>query len=804
MKPGPGWERVKSLFEAASSLPPAARAAWLAEHCQDDAEVRQEVESLLAAGDAAPAFLENPAAEIMPELLAASPDGLNPGDMVGPYRLAARIGVGGMGSVWRAALADRPQEPVAVKVLWQGSETPSLLRRFANERQTLASLRHPNIARLLDGGLSAQSRPYLVMEFVDGTPLDRWCDERKLSLERRLEIMSAVCEGVHFAHRNLIVHRDLKPENILVTADGAPKLLDFGISKIIGGGETGANVTLTELRAMTPQYASPEQVRGDPVTTASDVYSLGVILYELLTGRRPYRVPPTLGIETQRVVTEVEPLRPSAAAAREPDPGDRLRGAGGTAAELAERRGRRADTLPRALDGDLDKIVMMAMRKDPARRYASAGHLGEEIRRFLHGLPVEAQEDTFGYRMQKFVRRNRLSVSAAGVVVLALVAGVIGTTWQARVAAQAAAYAKSEADSLHRIVDFLTSLYEEAADDHAGGRQTDAVKLLEESVREVRDVASLPNERDRAALLASMGQVYVRLGRFEEAEDMLQESMDVRVRLYPAGHVELAESKYRLAFLRRAQGRLPEAEALVRDALRTWSTAWGDTVDLARTQHLLGQILVSRGANAEAEQHLLEAERILLKQARLPRAIVEVRADLGRLLTAEGRFAEAEEILRAATLEAARLYPDSNRRVLAECRAALGAALRGLSRFAEAEQALREAIGIEEFLFGAGTPKAAAARAELGRVLFECKDWAGAEEELWRAGEGLRATPQADADLAAGAAARRARALLRLGRAAEARDLLTAARAAWAPLLPADHPALADLDAAAAEAAQAP
>jgi serine/threonine-protein kinase len=652
MKPEFDWERVKDLFDRASGVAAAGRAAWLAAECGPDEALRREVEALRAAGDAAPDLFEQTAVAVMPELLAASPDGLKPEEMIGPYRLQERIGIGGMGTVWKAFHSSRPQEQVAVKVLWQAAETPDLLRRFANERKSLAALRHPNIARLLDGGLSTQGRPYLVMEFVDGTPIDRWCDERALPISRRLEILRAVCDGVHFAHRNLIVHRDLKPDNVLVTADGTPKLLDFGISKILGDPATDGTVTLTEMRAMTPQYASPEQVRGETVTTASDVYSLGVMLYELLTGRRPYRVPAVLGAEAQRVITQTEPPRPSTVAAREPGTEDTRQAVVGGAVSLAERRGLRPEGLSRALAGDLDKIVLMAMRKDPVRRYASAGHLAEELGRWLHGLPVEAQEDSFGYRLRKFVRRNRLAVTAGVLVFLSLVAGIIGTAWQARIASRSAAYAKSEAQSLHRIVDFLTALYDQAAEDHLSGRQTPAIAVLEESVRTIRMGTGVENVRDRSALLGAMGQTYVMLGRFDEAEQMLQESLAIRQELYPEGHAELAESRYRLALLRSAQGRKDEAENLVREALQSWKEEWGDTVDLGQTQHLLGKLLLERGATSDAEVHLREAERILTTLLASPRSVLMVRNDLAVLLLERGAWSAAEELLQNAVAQA--------------------------------------------------------------------------------------------------------------------------------------------------------
>lgn len=606
----PDWERVKDLFDRASDVEAAARGAWLAEECGGDEALRREVESLLEASSSAPELLDAPLVSFMPELLSASPDGLKAGDEIGAYKLLERIGVGGMGTVWKAAHSARPQEPVALKVLWQGAETPNILKRFANERHSLASLRHPNIARLLDGGLSAQGRPFLVMEFVDGLALDRYCDERGLSLERRLEILRAVCDSVHFAHRNLIVHRDLKPDNVLVTADGTPKLLDFGISKILGAEGSDSTVTLTELRAMTPQYASPEQVRGEPVTTASDVYSLGVMLYELLTGRRPYRVPAVLSVAAQRVITEIEPPRPSTVVVRAPEPEETKRPETAGAAGISERRGLRPEALSRALEGDLDKIVMMAMRKDPARRYASAGHLGEEIRRYLTGLPVEAQDDTFAYRLRKFVRRNRLAVVAGGLVLLSLVGGIIGIAWQARLVAEQADFARSEASVLHRVVELLNYSQREHAEETARGGTRTVAEVFENFANDLRQEMQA-EPRDLAALDGAIGESYVALGMLEPAEEVLRESLEIRIELYPENHPEMAEARYRLANVLAQRGDLEAAQPLAEEALRVWRRSWGsDHADLGQVHALLGLIHEQRQDLPRALLHLPEAARI--------------------------------------------------------------------------------------------------------------------------------------------------------------------------------------------------
>ena len=339
----------------------------------------------------------------------ADPDA---GKLFGRYRIIRTIGVGGMGTVYLAERADRQfRQQVAVKALRPGLEHGEVLRRFLVERQTLAGLEHPNIVHLLDGGSTEDGRPYLVMDFVEGQPIDEYVRNRGLPVEERLELFRTVCAAVHYAHQNLVVHRDLKPTNILVTAEGAPKLLDFGIAKILSPDpEKTSAMTVAESRPMTPQYASPEQILGQPVTTASDIYALGVLLYRVLTGYLPYKITTESELELYQLICQTEPDKPSVMVRR-------------MARELGING--QAEALARRLNGDLDMIVMMALRKEPQRRYSSVQHLSEDIRRHLTGLPVTAQKDTLGYRASKFVRRHRTAVAAAVLVALSLVASTV-------------------------------------------------------------------------------------------------------------------------------------------------------------------------------------------------------------------------------------------------------------------------------------------------------------------------------------------------------------------------------------------
>jgi len=424
------WSQIENIFVAVSPLAPAQRESLLAKQCGDDLELRREVEAMLASHDKAEKFIEAPAFVFGGEWLGEHAiEREEAGERLGPYELLHEIGEGGMGAVYLATRADdQYRKQVAVKLIKRGFDTEDMRRRFRHERQILASLDHPNIARLIDGGTTNDGRPYLVMDYVEGAPITRYGDEHELSIRERLAMFRTVCSAVHYAHQNLVIHRDLKPGNVLVTADGTPKLLDFGIAKLLDTevAETSEH-TVTMLGVMTPEYASPEQVCGEQVTTASDVYSLGVLLYELLSGHRPYRITSRRPDEIVRVICEVEPDKPSTAGRMHT--ADRRKGAthreGQPATEGQKSIQQSAIRNAKFLRGDLDNIVLMAMRKEPARRYASVEQFSEDVRRHLEGLPVIARKDTFVYRGTKFVNRHRFGVAAAALVVVSLFLGIV-------------------------------------------------------------------------------------------------------------------------------------------------------------------------------------------------------------------------------------------------------------------------------------------------------------------------------------------------------------------------------------------
>jgi tetratricopeptide (TPR) repeat protein len=425
------WGRLKEIFEAALQEPLPEREAFLDRVCADP-ELRTEAAKLLAAHDQAETFIEDsPVAGLAAAHAEPAPDAWL-GRRVGPYRLLAEIGRGGMGTVYRAVRDDdQYRKEVAIKLV-QDRGSGFVLDRFLNERQILAGLDHPHIARLLDGGTTSDGRPYLVMDLVEGEPIDVYGQRRALDVRARLELFREVCGAVQYAHQNLVVHRDIKPGNILVTRDGTPKLLDFGIAKLLraDGDVRSPPGTVTQFRALTLDYASPEQVQGQPITTASDVYSLGVLLYELLTGQRPHAA--KTPEELVRAISEAEPPRPS--------------------------------TVVPELRGDLDNILMMALRKEPSRRYASVEQFSEDVRRYLTSLPVIARQDTLRYRATKFVGRHRLGVVASALLTASLVGGMVATSRQARIARAERARAEKRFDDLRKLAnDFLFEFHDAIA-----------------------------------------------------------------------------------------------------------------------------------------------------------------------------------------------------------------------------------------------------------------------------------------------------------------------------------------------------
>ncbi len=498
------WEHISEIFEKAVSLEGQEREAYLRLACTDNTQFRDEVDSLLAAhNQAGSQFLNASEAVLESALETGQRAGVAAGRRIGPYLLAERIGHGGMGDVFAASRADGQYEKrVALKLVRSGYDTSFILERFRNERQILANLDHSNIAKLLDGGTTEDTIPYLVMELVEGVPIDAYCDGHKLSVTERLLLFRQVCAAVQYAHQRLVIHRDIKPSNILVTKEGVPKLLDFGIAKIL---DTSGSTEATMLRPMTPAYASPEQLRGDPISTSTDVYSLGVVLYQLLTGRSPYRVDICTPARLAEAITNDEPERPSTSVHR-----SETTRANGDSPEITPEAvsGTREASpvrLQKRLRGDLDFILLKALRKEPTQRYSSVEQFSEDIRRHLEGLPVTARKGTWSYRSSKLLRRHKTIAFAAALVFITLTTALIITVREARIAQRRFNDVRKLANSLmFEVHDSIRTL----------PGATAARKLVIQRSQEYLDVLAKDSRSD-PSLLRELAAAYTRLASVE-------------------------------------------------------------------------------------------------------------------------------------------------------------------------------------------------------------------------------------------------------------------------------------------------
>ena len=595
------WSVVADIFADALEVAPDERAAFVASRCGDRPAVRAAVERMLAArDDADPAFLARGAHELLGSIDAAS---RTPIDRAGPWRLIREIGRGGMGQVFLAERADGQfEQQVAVKLLKRGMDSDAILSRFLRERQILAGLDHPNIGRLLDGGIADDGRPYFVMEYVDGQSITGYADAHRLSIDARLALVRTVCLAVEYAHRNLVVHRDLKPSNILVTNDGRPKLLDFGIAKLLSRPDAeaeAATLTSAGVRLLTPDYAAPEQFRGGPITTATDVYGLGAVLYELLAGCPPFGAGAAWRTDHDH---DTEPVAPSTAPFRAMPDTD-----ASNANAVAEHRSTDPARLRRRLAGDLDTIVATALRAAPERRYASVGALHDDLRRHLERLPVLARPDTLGYRVSRFVGRHRAAVVAAGAVGVLLVAFGVSTAMQARALEVERDRARLEAAAAREVAEFLVGVFEVADPMTPGqGGEVRAADLLDRGATRIEtDLAGQPAVQAR--MLGVIGRAYGNLKRSDRAEPLLTKAVDLQRATDSPDRLGLATALQHLARVRGSRGDFKQAEVDLREAMAIRqgvapddAAIGGLLVDLAYMIHGSGDSQKGRAAVAEA------------------------------------------------------------------------------------------------------------------------------------------------------------------------------------------------------------
>jgi len=686
------WAHIQELFHRALERPLHERDGWLLERCGRDQALWREVASLLAA-DAPDSHT------IQAAILDAAPRvAVRRGGRVGPYRLLDELGHGGMGTVY---LAEREgidfHQRVAIKLL-HGFGGVERADRFRSERRILAGLEHPNIARLLDGGALDDGQPYLVMEYVAGVPIDVYCHAHDLAVEARLRLFAQVCDAVDHAHVSLVVHRDIKPSNILVTADGTPKLLDFGIAKLLDpdtqSGEP-APVTGTLVRLFTRDYASPEQIRGEAITTATDTYALGVLLYELLAGTRPFQFASQRLEDIERVIASSTPAKPSAAV-------------------LDDTR------LARQLTGDLDTIVMMAMDKEPRRRYVSAGRLAEDVRRFLDQHPILARPTTWTYRTGRFVTRHRWAVAAASLFVAVMIGG-------ATLFALQAGRVQRERDTAEQVVSFLMELFNVADPGESRGNTITAREILDRGAARIEnDLAAQPDVQAR--MLEAMGGVYRSLGLYERSQSLLERALGVRESMSGRRTLAAAASMSRLAETLRQRSKAAEAEPLAREALEVRRALAGPRDALvAQSLNTLGLVLQDRG---QQDQALVLFEEALALWRELGRAesadagtahnnIATIYRDRQDYTNGETAAREALRIRRAA------LGHDSPQ--VAVSVSVLGQILDARGDDAAAEVLLREARDMREKVFGPDHPMTTQAANNLASVIHDQGRYAEAE-----------------------------------------------------------------------------
>jgi serine/threonine-protein kinase len=671
------WSLIQELFHEAADLAPSERPEFLKSACGDDDDLARHVAALLENESSGATVLDRNIAQVANEVLAGVP--FSEGQRFGHYRLMQWLGEGGMGVVCLAEREDLGSK-VAIKILRDAGLSPARRSRFAAEQRLLASLNHPSIARLYDADMLADGTPWFAMEYVDGVSLTEFCRARNCSLRERLQLFRAACEAVQYAHGHAVIHRDLKPSNILVKPDGSVKLLDFGIAKQLDSGEVGPDYTRTAFRLMTPAYAAPEQIQGATVAVHTDVYSLGVILFELLTGRLPFELAGLSPAEAERAIVEQEPEKPSVVARRNTGP-------------ISARDG----SWP-----DLDVLCLTAMHKDPQRRYRSAEALIRDIDHFLNGEPLDARPDTWSYRATKFLRRNRRPVAIAAVTALA-VSGVVA--YFAVRLAIARSEALNEAARTERIQRFMMNLFE-GGDAAAGPADSLRVEtLLDRGVEQARALDSDPEVQ--AELDQTLGNIYQKLGKFERAGSLLTAALDLRRKRFGDEHAAVADAMISLGLLRAREARLDEAERLARDGLAISRRRLPpDHPQVAKATAAVGTVLEDRGHYQEAAP-VLEQAVMMQSKPGVPEA--DLAASLTELANTRfylGDYAESERLNRRA-LEIDERFYGARHPLVADVLINLGAIEFNLGRFADAERFNRRALEINRGWYGPNHPETA-------------------------------------------------------------------------------------------------
>ena len=712
-------EHVAALFEAALSLDPAQRSAFLDRACGDNGSLRQEVEELLHGDAAAGSFLRHPVFD-----LRASHDSQASQRTIGPYTLLEVIGQGGMGEVWLAEQRQPVRRRVAIKLIKVGMDTKEVVARFESERQALALMDHPAIAKVFDAGSTPEGRPYFAMEYVAGLPITDYCDKYKLTIRQRLELFTRVCDGVQHAHQKAIIHRDLKPSNILVSeVDGkpSPRIIDFGVAKAIAQKLTDRTMyTQIGMLIGTLGYVSPEQADsgGEDIDTRTDVYSLGAVLFELLAGSLPLELEKLAYDEVLHRLREEDAPRPST----------KLRTLGEVSGVAATNRGTDLSTLCRQLSGDPDSIALKALEKDRARRYASASELAGDIARYLRNEPVTAHPHSTAYRARKYLRRHRVGVTVAAALMLLLVAFAVVQTVELQHVARERDRATRERDRADRISQFMTGMFKVSNPSEARGNTVTAREILDKGEKEIDN--GLKNEPElQAQMMYTMAETYEGLGLLSRAQPLLERALEIQRRVLGPEHSETLRSMATLARVVGNEGHYAEAEKLQRETLEIRRRVLGpEHPDTLASMNSLAGILLYEEHAGEAEK--LERETLEIRRRILGSEHRDTLASMSLLayaLATEGRFTESEKLFRE-TIDIQRriLGPEHPDTLLSMSN--LASTLDDENNYGEAERLSRETLQIQRRVLGPEHPDALYSMANLARALMEKGSYAEAEK----------------------------------------------------------------------------
>jgi serine/threonine-protein kinase len=707
------WQKVQTLFHEAADMPRAEQRVFLETRCGDDSALVSEVLLLLEEDARGGSLLDGDVAEVASQIFNDPSSGPLPFKEFGPYRIKQALGEGGMGVVYLAEREDLGNE-VAIKILRDAWVSPARRERFNAEQRTLAQLNHPSIARLYDADTSPDGTPFFVMEYVEGVPLTDYFRRKKCTIPERLRLFRAVCEAVLYAHQHAVIHRDLKPSNILVKEDGSIRLLDFGIAKHLENLGELVDQTITGLRLMTPAYAAPEQIRGEQVGIHSDVYSLGVVLYEMLAGRLPFDLSSCTPAQAEKVLTEQEATKPSDVAAKT-----------AVAASLSAETSGSAVTASRAAWADLDVLCLTAMHKDPQRRYQSVEALIRDVDHYLNAEPLEARPDTWHYALGKFVRRHWQLVSAAAVMFTLLVGLVIFYTVRLTRARNAALMQAARTQTIQR---FMLNLFQ--GGDPSAGPADDlrVVTLLDRGVQEARSLDAEPAVQ--AELFETLGGIYQKLGKLEQADALMESALAKREALYGPDSTETAKGLLALGSVRDAEARYPDAERLIRQALdRDRRHLPANDPAVAKAMLALGGVLEDRGAYDQSIAILEQTVQLYSAPGSEPSDLADSLYELGNAEFYAGHYEKSEEINQRALAIYKQIYGERHPRV-ADVLINLGAIRLDTGHYPEAEQYDRQALNIVQAWYGKDNPETATDLTILARSLVYQKRYDEASDLL--------------------------------------------------------------------------